>query len=513
MAERTGSEAECCGDKWGTGVLFNSIHFLIFFPIVVLLYFIVPRKVRYLWLLPASYYFYMCWNVKYVVLILSSTLITWLTAGFVHSCQKKAAGRAALSVCIVFQLGLLFFFKYFDFFLDTSNRILGRIGWELLDKPFDVLLPVGISFYTFQALSYTLDVYRGEIEPEKNFFRYALFVSFFPQLVAGPIERSGNLLRQMRRIEKLELWNYENITNGLMLMVWGLFQKMVIADRVAILVNTVFDGYYMYGAVALIAAATGFALQIYCDFASYSSIAIGAARVMGFELMENFDTPYFARSISEFWHRWHISLSTWFRDYVYIPLGGSRCSKVKRYRNLLITFAVSGLWHGGGWTFLAWGILHGMYQVIGDLTKGIRQRVNDFFHTKTESFSYKMAQTVITFALVDVAWIFFRAQGLRAAMEYCLRIFTRWDPWSFFNGEIYTLGLDRAEMNILLAGLILLLLVDLIRYLKKQTFSEFLAEQCIWFRWGVLFAMMAAILVFGIYGIRFESSQFIYFQF
>lgn len=494
-------------------MLFNSVHFLIFFPIVVLIYFIVPRKLRYLWLLAASYYFYMCWNVKYIVLILSSTLVTWLAGRFVYACQRRPARRAALGICLVFHLGLLFFFKYFDFFLDIANRILGRIGWELLDRPFDVLLPVGISFYTFQALSYTLDVYRGETEPEKNFFRYALFVSFFPQLVAGPIERSGNLLRQLRRTEEMKLWNYENVTGGLMLMVWGLFQKMVIADRVAVLVNTVFDGYYMHGAVALIAAAIGFALQIYCDFASYSSIAIGAARVMGFELMENFDTPYFARSISEFWHRWHISLSTWFRDYVYIPLGGSRCSRWKKYRNLLITFGVSGLWHGAGWTFLAWGLLHGFYQIAGDLTKGLRQRVNAFFHTRTESFSYKAAQTVITFVLVDIAWIFFRANGLRAAVEYCTRIVTRWDPWTLFDGGFYTLGLDRAEMNILLAGVVLLFLVDLIRYRKKQSFPEFLSQQCIWFRWGVLLAMMAATLVFGIYGIRFESSQFIYFQF
>lgn len=494
-------------------MLFNSINFLIFFPIVVLAYFVVPRKIRCLWLLTASYYFYMCWNVKYIALIVSSTIVTWLAGWFVFACKKMTARRTALGICLIFNLGLLFFFKYFDFFLEICNKVLGRLGWELLDKPFDLLLPVGISFYTFQALSYTLDVYRGKTEPEKNFFRYALFVSFFPQLVAGPIERSDNLLRQIRQIEKMKLWNYENITNGLMLMVWGLFQKMVIADRVAILVDTVFNHYYMHGAAALIAGAVGFALQIYCDFASYSAIAIGAARVMGFELMENFNTPYFARSVSEFWHRWHISLSTWFRDYLYIPLGGSRCSRVRRYGNLLITFAVSGLWHGAGWTFLAWGLLHGMYQIAGDLTKGAKEKINGFLHTKTQSFSYKAAQAVITFVLVDIAWIFFRSEGLRAAVEYCKRIVTKWDPWSLFNGEIYSLGLDRGEFNILLAGAVSLFLVDLVRYRKKQSFPEFLTEQCIWFRWGALLVMMAAILVFGIYGIQFESSQFIYFQF
>lgn len=494
-------------------MIFNSISFLIFFPVVVLIYFIVPGRARPYWLLIASYYFYMCWNVKYVVLILASTVTTWIAGRMIGIFERKVVKRAVLGVCLTFDLGLLFFFKYFDFFLDNCNKILGKLGWALLDKPFDILLPVGISFYTFQALGYTLDVYRGKIRPEKNFFQYALFVSFFPQLVAGPIERSDNLLRQIHQMKELRLWDYENVTKGLMLMVWGLFQKMVLADRAAILVNTVFNCYYMYGTVALVAGAVGFALQIYCDFASYSTIAIGAAKVLGFELMENFNTPYFARSVSEFWRRWHISLSTWFRDYIYIPLGGSRCSRGRKYWNLLVTFAVSGLWHGAGWTFLAWGFLHGAYQIVGDLTKGIKGRINALLHTKTESFSYKAAQVVITFGLVDIAWIFFRAGNIRTALEYCWRIVTKWDPWSLFNGELYTLGLDRAEFNILLTASAVLFLVDLIRYRKRQTISEFLVQQCIWFRWGALFAMMAATLVFGIYGIRFESSQFIYFQF
>lgn len=494
-------------------MLFNSIDFLLFFPIVVLIYFIVPKKIRYLWLLAASYYFYMSWNAKYGILILSSTMITWIAGLLIPACKKKAARKAILCGSLMFNLGLLFFFKYFVFFLDTCNKILSIFGGKLLDRPFDILLPVGISFYTFQALGYTLDVYRDKITPEKNFFRYALFVSFFPQLVAGPIERSDSLLKQLRQIEKIKVWNYENITHGLTQMVWGLFQKMVIADRVAVLVDTVFGYYYMYGTVSLIAGAVGFALQIYCDFSSYSTIAIGAARVMGFDLMENFNTPYFSRSVSEFWHRWHISLSSWFRDYLYIPLGGSRCSRLRKYTNLLITFTVSGLWHGAGWSFLIWGLLHGVYQIVGDLTKGLKKKLNQILHTKTESFSYKAAQAVITFVLVDVAWIFFRAGGLRIALDYCVRIVTKWDPWSFFNGEIYSLGLDRPEFNILAAGTVVLLLVDLIRYKKQQSISAFLAEQCIWFRWSVLFVMMAAVLIFGMYGIDFDSKQFIYFQF
>lgn len=494
-------------------MLFNSVDFLIFFPIVVLIFFLVPAKLRCYWLLAASYFFYMCWNVQYIFLIAASTVVTWGCGRFLYGCREKRWKKLLLVFCLVFNLGILFFFKYFNFFLDTCSRVLGRFGLTLLDRHFDILLPVGISFYTFQALSYTLDIYRGKAEPEKNFFRYALFVSFFPQLVAGPIERSENLLRQIAQVEKRKLWDYERVTDGLMLMVWGLFQKMVIADRAAILVDSVFDNYYMHGTVALAAGAVCFALQIYCDFAGYSTIALGAARVMGVELMENFNTPYFAVSIRDFWRRWHISLSSWFRDYLYIPLGGSRCTRGRKYVNILITFTVSGLWHGAGWNYLAWGMLHGIYQVVGDLTRNFKVSINRRLKTKTDSFSYHMGQVAVTFLLVDAAWIFFRANGIRAAFEYCGRMVMKWDPWSLFNGEIYTLGLERPEFNILLAGVVVLFLADLIRYKKGQSVSGFLAEQCIWFRWGVLFAMMWSTLVFGIYGIQFSSSQFIYFQF
>lgn len=494
-------------------MLFNSINFLVFFPIVTLIYFIIPRKIRYIWLLAASYYFYMCWNVKYALLLLTSTAVTWLCGFLVHSAKKPILKKLALAACLCVNLGILFFFKYFDFFLLNCNRVLSALHLQLLEKSFDVLLPVGISFYTFQALGYTIDVYRGKVEPEKNILRYALFVSFFPQLVAGPIERSESLLGQMRELEKKKLWNYGNIVSGLTLMVWGLFVKMVIADRVAILVDHVFGSYYLYGTVALAAGALGFAIQIYCDFMGYSTIAIGAARVMGFQLMENFETPYFARSVSEFWKRWHISLSTWFRDYVYIPLGGNRCSRLKKYFNLMVTMAVSGLWHGANWNYVAWGLLHGGYQVIGDATAGWRTKLIDRLHTKKESISFRLAQIVSTFVLTDIAWIFFRSASLSHAFRYCKRLFTKWDPWSFFNGTVYTLGLDRPEFNILVVSLVVLFLVDLIRYKRRQNIAVFLQEQCIWFRWGVLIALITATLVFGIYGIEFESSQFIYFQF
>lgn len=494
-------------------MLFNSIDFLIFFPVVTLIYFIIPRKVRYIWLLVASYYFYMCWNAKYAFLLLTSTAVTWLCGRLISAVEKPALRKFFLAACLCVNLGILFFFKYFEFFLANCNRVLSSLHMQLWERSFDVLLPVGISFYTFQALGYTMDVYRGKVEPERNILRYALFVSFFPQLVAGPIERSESLLGQMRDLEKKKLWNYENVAGGLTLMVWGLFVKMVIADRAALLVDTVFENYYLHGTVALATAAVSFGIQIYCDFMGYSTIAVGAARVMGFRLMENFETPYFARSVSEFWKRWHISLSTWFRDYLYIPLGGSRCSKPRKYFNVMVTMAVSGLWHGANWNYVVWGLLHGAYQVIGDMTAGLRAKLYDALHAKKESFSFHLAQAVCTFVLVDAAWIFFRAPSVAHAFRFCKRLVTKWDPWNLFNGTVYTLGLDRPEFNILIVSLVVLFLVDLIRYRKKQEITGFLKEQCVWFRWGVIIALIAATLVFGVYGISFESSQFIYFQF
>ncbi len=493
-------------------MLFNSLEFGIFFPAVVLLYLVIPRKLRCIWLLLASYFFYMSWNPKYAVLILASTGITWLS-GLLMGRVPKERRKLIVAASFLLNLSILILFKYFDFILQNVNLLLRLLHLTVVDKPFDLLLPVGISFYTFQALSYTVDVYRGEIEPERNPLRYALFVSFFPQLVAGPIERSGNLLRQIQDLPQKKLWNYERIAGGLALMLWGLFQKMVIADRAAILADQIFDHYQMYDMFGLSVGAIVFALQIYCDFAGYSTIAVGAARVMDFQLTENFNTPYFARSVSEFWRRWHISLSTWFRDYLYIPLGGSRCSKIRRYANLMITFLVSGLWHGASWTYVVWGGIHGLYQILGlELRKG-KDWINGKFHTRTDCFSYRLGQVIVTFILTDLAWIFFRSNTIWDACYYIKRIITRPDLWSFFNGEVYALGLERQEMNILILGAVLLFLADFIRYRRKQSIDAFLAEQNLWFRWGVLLFLIASVAMFGVYGPAYDAKQFIYFQF
>lgn len=496
---------------------FNSVNFMVFFPIVLLVYFVLPSKLRMYWLLIASYYFYMSWNAKYAILIGISTIVTYVS-GVIFSklpndASQKNKRRLVSIACILINLGILALFKYGNFCIESVNYVLNKVGCVVIERHFDFLLPVGISFYTFQALGYMIDVYRGDIEVERNFFRYALFVSFFPQLVAGPIERSKNLLTQMQNLEKIDLFNMRRVTSGAILIVWGLFMKMVIADRVSILVDTVFDNYVMYGSTELVVAALGFTVQIYCDFAGYSMIAIGSAKVMGFDLMENFNSPYFAVSIRDFWSRWHISLTSWFRDYLYIPIGGNRRGKLRKYVNIAIVFLVSGLWHGANWNFVAWGGLHGLYQIVGDFLKPYRLKIIEELKIKTTCFSWQLLRIGTTFGMVSFAWIFFRSNTIYDALRFIKRIVVKPTPWVMFNGEIYNLGLDYIEMKILFFAIAILFLVDLLRIKRGITIEKFLLMQNIWFEWLTIIGLILMIFVFGKYGPTFDAKQFVYFQF
>lgn len=498
-------------------MLFHSLKFLIFFPIVVLIYFIIPGKLKTFWLLLASYYFYMSWNVKHTLLIACSTIVTWVGGLLLGRCRTRGrSAKAILVIGIFINLGILAFFKYFDFMIGNLNAVLVKTGFAPVRKPFDFILPVGISFYTFQALGYMIDIYRRDIEPETNLIRYALFVSFFPQLVAGPIERSKNLLGQIRAIRDMrfkKLFDYERIAEGLVLMLWGFFQKLVIADRLCIVADQVYGSWYFYGTVELIVATAAFSIQIYCDFASYSTIAMGAAKVMGFTLMENFRTPYFSKSIQEFWRRWHISLSTWFKDYLYIPLGGSRCGAVRRYLNLIVTFLVSGLWHGASWHYVCWGAIHGIYQTVGMMTEGVRRRLRKKAGVDVRAFGYRAGQIAVTYVLTLFALIFFRSESLHSAAGFVKRIVTKPDLWAITDGTLGELGLGYAEWLILAVALLILLLVSLIREYKNETLDLFLSRQSIWFRWLVIVILFSFIFLFGMYGPDYDESQFIYFQF
>ena len=494
-------------------MLFNSYSFLFFFPIVLMVFFVIPARFRYLWLLVASYYFYMSWNPKYIVLIVFSTLVTWGGARLL--CGREGRKRKAiLIICILLNLAVLFFFKYFRFALDTVNLLVTRMGMQPLSSGFDVMLPVGISFYTFQALSYVIDVYRGETEAEKNLLLYASYVSFFPQLVAGPIERSSSLMQEIKNLAtEKKIWDYNRVKSGAFVMLWGYFLKMVVADHAAVLADEIFNHYTDFGTAILILGVLAFALQIYCDFAAYSTIALGTARIMNIRLMDNFDTPYFALSVREFWHRWHISLSTWFRDYVYIPLGGSRCSKARKYFNIMVTFMVSGLWHGANWTFVLWGMLHGFFQILEDLLEPVIKRINRFLQVDTTAFSYKLLQWLFTFACVCFAWIFFRAETVKNALNYIVRMFTWHDPWVFYDETLYSLGLSVKEVHVLLFSVLLILAVGLAKRVRNIRFDEWILKQNLWFRVLLMSAGVMFIVLFGKYGLAEDASAFIYFQF
>ena len=377
-------------------MVFTSINYLLFFSITCLIYFLINKKFKTYWLLACSYYFYMCWNPKYALLMLLSTVVTYLSGLLINQSNNNKLKKACVAFSIIINIGILFVFKYYTFIISSINPILGKLFSLKIPTSLNVLLPVGISFYTFQALSYTIDAYRKDVKIEKNLFKYALFVSFFPQLVAGPIEKSKDLLSQFSEDHK---FNWDNLHQGLLLIMIGFFYKLVIADRAAIIVNQVYNNVNLYtdgGGMYFLIATFLFAIQIYFDFNAYSTIAKGSAKVMGYNLTTNFNKPYFASSIKDFWKRWHISLSSWFKEYLYFPLGGNRKGFIRTQVNIMIVFLVSGLWHGASWTFVIWGALHGLYQVIENIISKIIPKKENNNSIK------KLFKILITFTLVNI---------------------------------------------------------------------------------------------------------------
>ena len=438
-----------------------------------------------------------------MLLMTISILITYLSGWLITAVKETRTKKMWVALSFSSNLAILFFFKYFNFVADTLTQLLVLQGLQFKLPSLDILLPVGISFYTFQALSYTVDVYRGEISAEKNILKYALFVSFFPQLVAGPIERSKNLLRQ---INERHFFNYDRVKSGLVLMLWGFFKKIVIADRLAIYVDAVFNNCRNYGGAALLLATVFFTFQIYCDFSGYSDIAIGSARIMGFTLMKNFDRPYTAHSIAEFWRKWHISLSTWFRDYLYIPLGGSRVSFGRWSMNTMVVFLTSGLWHGANWTYMVWGGIHGVYQVIGRATRSLREKLLSCLHISKQSTLYRLCTVVCTFVLVCLAWVFFRANNLLDAVFILKTIVTFSGPAFAYNSEMGYI------QDIWLGAALIPALLLAETFFQKHGGNTWLQRQILPVRWSIYLVGIFSVILFGIYGSLTEAS-FIYFQF
>ena len=482
---------------------FNSFEYLLFLPITVILYFILPKKIKNPMLLAASYFFYMCWSPVYALLMLFSTAVTFLCSILV---DKETLGRRKtwVAASLVINLAILFFFKYYNFTAISVTSLFSVLGFGARVPTLNILLPVGISFYTFQALGYTIDVYRKNVPCEKNFIDYALFVSFFPQLVAGPIERTGNILPQLKAAHK---FSFANLRDGFLLILWGLMKKMVIADNLAVVVNNVYNSPAVYTGVQLAFATFCFAFQIYCDFSAYTDIARGSAKIIGIELTANFRCPYAADSIKDFWRRWHISLSSWFKDYLYFPLGGSRVSKGRHIFNVLTVFFVSGIWHGAAFTYIIWGVLHGLYQAVGIISSPLRERFYNIVPKNNPILkAFKIAGT---FCLVCFAWILFRANSLHDAFFIIGKIFS-----APFDGVLPlafgTLGLSTKALCAVFIFVLILMAVDILnlRYPVARVIGN-----TVFMKYIVFFLLLISIIIFGYYGEGFDPQEFVYFQF
>jgi alginate O-acetyltransferase complex protein AlgI len=485
-------------------MLFNSTAYLFFLPTVFALFWLIKFKYRWIILLIASYYFYMSWNPQLVVLISGTTLISYATSLWIESTPDKRKKKLYMAIGVISSLIVLFYFKYFGFFLSILSDLSLLLVNQDLGFAVKLLLPVGISFYTFQTLSYVIDVYRGDIKAERHLGYYALFVSFFPQLVAGPIERPQNLIPQLR---KETVFKYEEASYGIKIMAWGFFKKMVIADYLALSVNEVYNHVGSYNGFALVIATFLFAIQIYCDFSGYTDIAIGSAKLFGYHLMKNFDSPYFAQSIREFWARWHISLSTWFKDYLYIPLGGNRVSFKRHLVNLFLTFLISGLWHGANWTFILWGAMHGTFMVIETVIYRLTKHRTP--SKALPAWLKAVLKTLLTFSLVLISWVLFRSNSLEDALYVYGSMFAGIaSPLTYFKDGWAALRFSDPDWVriILILGLLFLfdfsnLKTDLIQRIQNKPLYQRTA----------LYVLIGLLMIMTYTSVT--SKAFIYFQF
>ena len=484
-------------------MLFNSFQFLVFFPVVTTLYFIFPHRWRWLHLLLSSCFFYAAFIPSYLLILFTTIIIDYIAGIYIEKARGKRK-RNFLIASVISNVGVLAIFKYCNFFIENVNVLLSYINITADPIPYlSIILPIGLSFHTFQAMSYTIEVYRGNQKAEKHFGIYALYVMFYPQLVAGPIERPQNMLHQFHERKP---FSYDNLIEGIKLITWGLFKKIVIADRLSLLVNEVYNNPTEYQGLTFVAATIFFAFQIYCDFSGYSSIAIGSAKVMGFTLMQNFNMPYLAKSVREFWQRWHISLSTWFRDYLYIPLGGNKVGKWRWYYNLFVTFLISGIWHGANWTYVIWGGLHGTYIIAEQLITFAPNRINKVVETIPVAIIVGLKRFLV-FLFVCFAWIFFRANSLHDAIVIINSILDI-DQYNLKQLSLQLVPESKHTVytiDILLSWWWIVFLIGTELVASKFPFQ--LNSRPV--RWAVYIAGTIILLVLGVY----DNNQFIYFQF
>lgn len=468
-------------------MLFNSLTYLVFLPLVLVAFHLLKKDHQNLWLLAASWVFYGWWDYRFLALLAFSSTVDYFCGISIYEANKKADKKKFLYLSLFVNLGALAFFKYFNFFADSFLILLESLGFNADIHTLNIILPMGISFYTFQTMAYSLDIYWGKQKPTRSVVNFFLYVSYFPQLVAGPIERASHLLPQIEGNRKI---TSDSIAQGLFLITFGFFKKVAIADTAAIVVNQVFSNPAEYGSMQLLIGIYAFAIQIYCDFSGYTDIARGTSKFFGIDLMENFNFPYFSRSITEFWRRWHISLSAWLRDYLYIPLGGNRFGKLKTYRNLMTTMLLGGLWHGASWNFVFWGGLHGSYLSI--------ERAFNYGKEYSKNYLFSISQWFITFHLVCFAWIFFRAQDFSTSKTYISGLYS-----DIGNNSINPFDIVRFS-----APMFLLLGVEIIQFKTKD--QTFLTHSNVVTQFIIFLCLLLSIFLFGSFD---EEVAFIYFQF
>jgi alginate O-acetyltransferase complex protein AlgI len=481
-------------------MLFNSFEFVVFFPVAVLGYYAVPHAARWAWLLACSYFFYMCWNPAYVVLILSSTIIDYVAALRMDRAQQDRTRRFWLIASLTGNLGLLFTFKYYNFFATSAEVFTEFYGLPVTLREVDLLLPVGISFYTFQSLSYTIDVYRKQRPADRHFGIFALYVSFFPQLVAGPIERSEHLLPQFYERHR---WDMDNVRKGLLQMGAGFYKKCVIGDTLALYVDAVYGDPERYAGAPFMLAAYAFAIQVFVDFSGYSDIAIGAARVMGFDLYKNFDRPYHSKTVTEFWRRWHISLMSWFRDYIYIPLGGSQKGGFRHSFNIFLIFLISGVWHGAAWTFVIWGALCGIIVVFGVKTRPWRDAAAERFLGERFKLPRAVWQRLVVFHAFAVPLVLFRAQSIG---DFYVFMTQSWNGVPFTSDLVFE-PLSAGRLAVVLVAILLMEAVHVWQY--RESVTSRILSLPLPVRWVIYAGLIFGILFFG----TFQANDFVYFQF
>jgi D-alanyl-lipoteichoic acid acyltransferase DltB (MBOAT superfamily) len=485
-------------------MFFNSVNFLVFLPFVFILYWFVTNKnlqLQNLLLLVSSYFFYACWDWRFLFLLVFSTFLDYYTGLQIAAGQTKRRKQFWFWLSICVNLGFLGFFKYYNFFAESFADAVAQLGFTFSPWTLKVILPVGISFYTFHGLSYVIDIYKERIKPEKDFITYSVFVSFFPLLVAGPIERATHLLPQ---IKTARTFNTQQAIDGLRQILWGLFKKIVIADQCAVFANMIFNNTEYYSGSELVLGAVFFAFQIYGDFSGYSDIALGTARLFGIDLLRNFAYPYFSRDIAEFWRRWHISLSSWFRDYLYIPLGGSKVSTAVKIRNTLIIFIVSGFWHGANWTFIIWGLLNAIYIIPSIVFKTNRNNLDIVAQERTFPTFKELLSILLTFSLTCFAWIFFRAENMSSALAYISKIFSA----SFFSIPSIKLLVPAINPLNLLLLLVAFIIIEWAGRREQYALAKLEIKMPRLFRWSIYYVIIVAMYYF-----TGNSQQFIYFQF